>query len=301
MWAVVIEFLFATNAGSNSISSFRVTSKNELELADVDPSNGDGPISVTFRKKVLYVLNGGTSQGSGTPPNIAGFTVGSQGELTPIPGSIRPVTGSSASGVAQIGFNPKGDVLLVTERGDGTIIDAYTVDNDGAVTAGPIPNTGPSIQGPFGFTFTQRGQLLSTMNRGGAMGLGAASSFEVPSSGILVPISGPVNNFRSDTCWFVVTDNSKFGFVTNFQSGDISSYRVEPNGTLILLNSIAGVVGPPESGPADQALSNNSQYLYVRVISDGTIRVFRVDQGTLTPIQTIGGLVPGASIGIAAK
>jgi 6-phosphogluconolactonase (cycloisomerase 2 family) len=88
------------------------------------------------------------------------------------------------------------------------------------------------------------------MNRGGAMGLGAASSFEVPSTGILVPISGPVNNFRSDTCWFVVTDNNKFGFVTNFQSGDLSSYRVEPNGALILLNSVAGVVGPPESGPS---------------------------------------------------
>jgi hypothetical protein len=123
-----------------------------LELADVDSSNGDGPISVTYRKKVLYVLNGGTSQGSGTPPNIAGFRVGAQGELTPIPNSIRPVTGSSVSGVAQIGFNPRGDVLLVTERGDGAIIDSYTVDNNGSVTAGPIPNMDPSIMGPFGFT-----------------------------------------------------------------------------------------------------------------------------------------------------
>jgi len=41
----------------------------------------------------------------------------------------------------------------------------------------------------------------------------------------------------------------------------------------------------------------------VRVISDGTIRVFAVDRatGSLKPLQTIGGLPPGAAIGIAAK
>jgi 6-phosphogluconolactonase len=296
------QYLFATNAGSNSISVFRVHPDGTLTLADTKPSGGTHPISITFRKRVVYVLNGGVTQGSGGEPNISGFTVGAQGTLTPIPGSTRPVTGGGAAGVAQIGFNPNGDVLVVTERGEGTIIDTYTVANDGLAT-GPFANMLPSIMGPFGFAFTQRGQLLCCMNRGGAMGLGAASSFAVPADGILVPISGPVNNMRSDTCWLVNTDNGKYAYVTNFQSGDLSSYRVEPDGTLILLNPIAAVVGPPESGPADQALSLNSKYLYVRVISDGTIRVFAVDQdtGSLKPLQTIGGLPPGAAIGIAAK
>lgn len=295
-------YLFTTNAGSNSLSVFQMRPDGSLVLAAVQPSGGVGPISVTFRKKVVYVLNGGGSQGSGAPPNITGFTVGAQGALTPIPGSTRPVAGSSASGVAQIGFNPNGNVLVVTERGDGTIIDTYRVDNNGLAT-GPIVNTSPNIMGPFGFAFTQRGQLLVCINRGGAMGLGAASSFAVPDTGVLVPISGPVNNTRSDTCWLVNTDNGKYAYVTNFQSGDLSSYRVEPDGTLTLLNPIAATVGPPESGPADQALSNNSEYLYVRVISDGTIRAFKVDgaTGSLTPIQTIGGLPPGGAIGIAAK
>ncbi len=187
----------------------------------------------------------------------------------------------------------------MTEGGDRTVVDTYTLDNDGIAT-GRVSNTGPSI--PLGFTFTRGDQLLYTMNRGGATGLGAASSFEVPSDGVLVPISGPVDNFRPDTCWFVINNNGKFGFVTNFQSGDLSSYHVLPDGTLILLTPIV-VAGPPESGSADMALSNNGQHLYVRVISDGTSRRFKVAPATgrLTPILTLGGLAPGAVISIGAK
>lgn len=294
-------YLFVTNTGSNSLSVFAVRPNGSLVLTDTHPSGGLRPTSVTYRKQVIYVLNTGGSQGTGTPPNITGFRVEARGTLTPIPGSTRPVAGSGASGVAQVGFNPAGTVLVVTERGDGVIIDTYTVDSQG-VAAGPIVNTSPNIMGPFGFAFTQRGQLLVCMNRAGATGLGAASSFEVPNDGVLVPISGPVNNTRSDTYWLVNTDNGKYAYVTNFQSGDISSYRVEPDGTLVLLEPVAAVLGLPGSGPADQAMSFDSQYLYARVTSDGTIRALKVDvaTGSLTPIQTVGGLPPSA-IGLAAK
>ena len=112
-----------------------------------------------------------------------------------------------------------------------------------------------------------------------------------------MPLGPTERNGRSDTCWFVLTDNQKFGFVTNFQSGDISSFRVAPDGTLSLLNPIAAVIG---IGASDQALSGDSRYLYARNAIQGTINVFEVDRtnGTLTPIQVILGLPPGgAAIG----
>lgn len=83
------KYLYTTNAGSDSISVFRTT-RDGLELVDVEPSGGDHPLSVTVRKNLLYVLNGGASNCSGGTPSISGFTVGPQGELTPIPGSTRP-------------------------------------------------------------------------------------------------------------------------------------------------------------------------------------------------------------------
>ena len=130
------------------------------------------------------------------------------------------------------------------------------------------------------------------------MGQGAASSYEVPNTGVLVPISGPVRNERSDTCWVVITDDNKYPYVANPQSGDVSSYRIAPDGTLTLLARIAGMTGPLT---IDEAPSQDSHYLYVRVLSDGSIRVFQVQEDSnLTPFQTIDGLPPGA-IGLAAR
>ena len=83
-------------------------------------------------------------------------------------------------------------------------------------------------------------------------------------------------------------------------SADISSYKVEPDGTLVLLESVAATVRPIA---ADMALSGDSRYLYARSASDGTISVFRVENdGALTRLQDVGGLPPGGgAIGIAAR
>ncbi len=291
------KYLYAVNAGSDSISVFRVAPQTDgLELVEVEPSGGDHPISVTVHHNLLYVLNGGASNCMGGAPTISGFTIGPRGELAPIPGSSRPVSGGSNSGCAQISFTPDGNVLVVTQR-QADKIDTYVVDRGTGLTVGPRQNESTGV-GPFGFTFTQRGQLLTTENFGGAMFQGGAASYEVLNDGTLVPLSPTVRNGRSDTCWFVNTDDGRYGYVTNFQSGDISSYRVEPDGTLVLLDPIAGVVG---LGAADLALSGNSRYLYARNELDGTVHAFRVESdGSLVPLQIVGG-TGTMGIGLAAK
>ena len=293
------KYLYATNAGSDSISVFRVDSQtNGLELVDVEPSNGDHPISVTVHHNLLYVLNGGASNCSGGAPTISGFQISPRGELTPIAGSTRPVSGGANSGCAQVSFTPAGDVLVVTQR-QADKIDTYLVDQGTGLTTGPIVNETTGV-GPFGFTFTQRGQLLTTENFGAAPLQGGAASYDVTQDGTLVPLGPTTRNGRSDTCWIVNTDNGKYSYTTNFQSGDISSFRVLPDGTLVLLNPIAAVIG---IGASDEALSGNSRYLYARNALQGTISVFRVeDDGSLTRLQDILALPPGGTaIGIAAK
>jgi hypothetical protein len=78
-------WLVAVNAGSDDISIFRVE-QDGLDLADVAPSGGDHPISVTVHGRLVYVLNDG---GSG---NISGFLIGLGGRLAPIPGSSQPLS-----------------------------------------------------------------------------------------------------------------------------------------------------------------------------------------------------------------
>ena len=291
------KYLFATNAGSNTISVFR-TMQDGLELVDVEPSNGDHPISVTVHHNLVYVLNGGATNCSGGMPTISGFRMSPHGQLEAIPGSSRPVSGGANSGCAQVSFTPAGDVLVVTQR-QADKIDTYVVDKGTGLASGPIVNE-TTGNGPFGFTFTQRGQLVTTENFGAAPLQGGVAPYDVTKNGTLVPLGPTTRNGRSDTCWIVITDNGTYAYTTNFQSGDISSFRVEPDGTIILLNSTAAFIGV---GASDQTFSGNSKFLYARNALQGTISVFAVESdGSLTRLQDIVAVPPGgAAIGIAGK
>lgn len=293
-------FLLATNTGSGSVSVFR-TRQDSLELVETEPT-GDHPISVTVRRGLVYVLNGGTTNCLGGAPTITGFTLGANGTLTPIPNSTRPVSGGALSGCAQVSFNPAGDVLVVTEKMTD-VISTYLVDEDG-LTTGPIVNHTSGL-GPFGFTFTQTGRLLTSENFAGVPGQGAASSYEVGADGILTPVSAVVRNNRSDTCWIVITDSQRYAYVTNAMSNDISSYRVDPDGTMTLLQSVAGPADQlpaPFAIPADLTFSRNSEYLYARNVRDGDIFAFSVGaDGALTLIQTLANALPPGAIGVAAS
>ena len=95
------------NAGSHSVSVFEVQRRG-LRLTDVEPTGGVQPISVTEHRGLVYVVHAGSD-------NIAGFTLGRNGRLRPLDGSMRALSGSGV-GPAQIAFTPDGDSLLVTEK-----------------------------------------------------------------------------------------------------------------------------------------------------------------------------------------
>jgi 6-phosphogluconolactonase (cycloisomerase 2 family) len=291
--------LLATNAGSDSVSVFRVR-PNGLELADVEPSNGNRPISVTVNRGVAYVLNAGGPMCSGIfhEPEVEGFTITARGQLTPIPGSSRPVSGGNMSGCTQVSFDKTGKVLVVDEQ-QADIISTYVRNDDGTVT-GPQPQQ-TTGNGPFGFTFTQRNQLITTENFGAAPAQGAAASYEIDErTGALTPIGPSARNLQSDTCWVVITDDNKLAFASSFgDDGAISSYRVAPDGSLVLLRSQAAT---PGSGASDLTLSNDSRYLYAKNSLRGSVTAYRVeDDGDLVELQEVqdGGVV--GSIGLAGK
>ena len=157
-------YLYALNAASDDISAFAVTRNGLALIESPTPSGGDMPISLTVHNDLLYVVN------AGGDANISGFRIGTDGGLTPIDGSTQPLGGVAP---AQIGFTPKGDVLVVTEKGTNTI-STYTVDRDGVAAA---PQTFPSAgQTPFGFSFSQRGVLVVSDAAGGAPVSGAGGA-----------------------------------------------------------------------------------------------------------------------------
>jgi 6-phosphogluconolactonase (cycloisomerase 2 family) len=325
-------FLFATNAGSNTVSVFRVNEddaangkKDALALVEVEPSGGEKPVSVTVNRGLVYVLNSGeTVDGEITTPNcttgnlpsITGFRVSDAGQLTPIPNSTRRLSGDPHSGCAQVSFSPDGRVLVVTERlahdedptgpaGDEGVINTFVVNADG--TPGTQRVTDATGQGPFGFTFTKGGALLTTEQFDGPMGpgRGAAAGYTLSASGMLAPAGPSVFNGGTDTCWFVVTDDGTYGYATSFfEGGRISLYRVGANGALTLADATADR-GAAGTGASDMALSLASDYLYQLNSFEGTINAYRVGPGGgLTLVQTVHAHAPSklaAPMGLAAR
>jgi 6-phosphogluconolactonase len=281
--------LFAVNAGSDSISSFRVQGHG-LELIDTDPSGGDQPISLAVNDDLLYVLHAG---GAG---DITGHTISRPGALSPLVGSTRPLSGAGV-GPAQVSFGPRGMTLVVTEK-DTNLIDTYEVDPDTGLASGPNPQPSAGTT-PFGFAFDRRGHLIVSEAFGSAADGSAVSSYAVD-DGLIAPITASAATTETAACWIVVTENGRFAYTTNTGSASISGYAVSPGGELNLLDADGrtGLTGP---GPIDVALAGNGRLLYSLNSGDGTIGGFRVAaDGGLTPIGGASGLPPAAN-GLAAR
>ena len=285
-------FLLVVNAGSNSVSSFRVRNNGGLDLVDVQGSGGTHPISVTTRRGIVYVLNDG---GSG---NIAGFRMSPHGSLSPIAGSSRPLSTSSA-GPAQIGFGAFGRRLVVTEKANNAL-STYTVDFRGRAS-GPVttPSNGAT---PFGFAFTRYDVLIVSEAFGGAADASAVSSYAPRAHEGWSVVSGSVPTTETAACWIAITDDGRFAYTTNAGSGTISGYAIH-HGALALLDAdgVTGNVGGG-SAPIDMALSRGSRFLYTLASGTHAIAGFRVgNDGSLTSLTGGASGLPGAANGLAAR
>ncbi|HEV8600943.1 MAG TPA: beta-propeller fold lactonase family protein [Gemmatimonadales bacterium] len=284
-------WLLAVNAGSNSISVFRVEGDGSLTRTSTVASGGTQPISVTIAGELVYALNAGGIE------NIVGFRLDHSGSLEMIANSTRPLSGAGV-GPAQIEFGPDGRLLAVTEKGTNQIT-IYLVGQDGLASA-PIVNSSNGAT-PFGFAFSPTGVLIVSEAFGGAPDASAASSYEVTAGGGLQLISGSVPTTETAACWFVVTNDGRFAYTSNTGSGSISGYSVR-RGELALLNADGrtGITGPG-TAPIDLALSRNGGYLYALNSGTQTISAFAVGaDGSLTTLATVSGL-PASVNGLAAR
>jgi 6-phosphogluconolactonase len=280
-------FLFAVNAGSDTVSSFSL-GPHGIALVDQAPSGGDNPISIAVNQRgVMYVLNT-------LSDSIAGLRVSPGGSLTPIAGSIR--TFGSGAIPAQVGFNPTGDVLAVTEQ-ESNQISTWVVAPDG--TPGPTVTNASTGNVPFGFAFNATGDLFAT---NADIPASSASTYEVDrTTGVLTPIDfAPALTLSA--CWAVITNSNRYAFTSSPLDQAISSFRINPDGTIVLLDPQAGTT----TGLAlDEALSPDSKFLYVvnpadLMFTSSGIDIFAVNvDGTLTPVGSVGGL-PGGTSGLAA-
>lgn len=298
-------YLYAVNAGSNDISVLKV-GRRGLSLIQRISSGGTSPISLTLRGKLLYVLNyqreeGGGGEGEGDDcGGITGFTVFPDGHLSPLLNSSRPLS-ACGSNPGQVGFNPSGTLLAVTEKAT-SVITSYTVGSNGLPSA---PIVSPAISGtfPFSLAFNSKGLLLVTDDFNDASKAGGASSFKASPDGHFTLVSGSIPTLNTATCWVVITGDDRYAYVTNTNDGNISGYSLSSDGVLALLNPSDGItaVTGPSTKPRDLAFSSDYHYLYTLNSLSGTIFGYAVNaDGSLSQISQVGGLpLPGLN-GLAA-
>jgi 6-phosphogluconolactonase (cycloisomerase 2 family) len=310
--------LWAVNSMSNSISAFEVKGTS-LSLANVVDSGGHRPISLTVDQDLLYVLNAGGQVGFSD--NVTGFTVGKDCRLSPLAGSTRALSAPDVS-PAQVGFDPTGSVLLVTEKtNDGGVkggnITTFMVGRNGLLSSGKslaMPcgpaNTSCPVTEPFGFAFDNRGQLLVTAAdcHGPALpgNLPGCSvppdhptlfSYTLARNGTLTLVDALVDD-QAAACWIVITNSQQFAFTVNAlgtqtggtpgfpPAGSITGFHVSPDGSLKRLG-VTPVPLAPVGVPVDAALSLNSRFLYVLSEGDGSISAYKVgNDGGLTLLNT---------------
>ncbi|WP_394767023.1 lactonase family protein [Ferruginibacter sp.] len=275
------EWLYAVNAGCNSVSSFKIDDKGKLTLAHSADVDGKTPVSVTVHKDLLYVLNRATD-------NIQGFKIGSGGMMTPIEGSMQPLS-STGVDAPQISFTPNGDWIIVTEKATN-IIGTFKVKNDGSVNAGTF--TASVGKTPFGFDFSRNYMIVSNA-AGGMSGAGSSTSYTTY-NGKPAAINGAVASEQAAPCWIATTKYGRFAYVTNTASNNISSYYVSPWGGLYLVH---GEAAKTDNGPIDIVVSKNNYDVYELNGKSNTIGWYQrkpfgelILKGTATnlPLSTVG-------------
>jgi len=257
-------FLFATNAGDNSVSSFAISEDGELKLVNTRrtgnaTSGGAKSLAYAPSSKTLFIVH------TVGPDYVRLMSVDGEGKLTPRlekysvstaewPNRVPTMAVLSPDGrflILGTTFdefpsrkNPDGSLILWIPRPDGTlhVIASNAPDPDGLVVF-PVDASGtlgtPSFQdargaSPFYIAFLhgRPATLVIGYAVSDAVSLGKIDADGKISIGPLVKINTN-SGVPSELCWLAVSPDDRFVFSTDFGYSYISSFRIDGNGLSI--------------------------------------------------------------------
>ncbi len=284
-------YLLAVDAGSNQVSVLVVGPAGipHPVPGGTVASGGSEPVSIAVHGDLVYVANAGA-----TDSNYTGFRLGWDGRLRPIPGSTVSLPDGSQPG--DVLFNATGTKLAGT-RVNTSLIDSFTVEGSGRLQAAPGSPYPAQGVGPFGSEFrpTDPSELFVSNAHGGA-GNGTVSAFHVSQNGTLNSIgASPFADHQTAPCWVEISHDGRFLFTVNTAQPSISSFAINPDGTLTSVDTTQFRGNPTGLGPVDARLSPDGQTLFV--VDQGTDQVsaFAVSGGRLTELPSSPSALPAGA------
>ena len=287
-------WLFTTNGGDNSVSSFAVDDDGQLTLLDVEPtgnavtgkSGTADSLAYAPSTRTLYVLH------AFGPDHIRLMAVDDKGKLTLRPERYSVNTDKHTDRVTtSVRLSPDERFLFVgnifDERpsknpdGSGKFVIANTTDPDGLVEF-PVNADGtlgaPSFHDsrggvPFYFAFLNSQPDRFLIGEGVGDGI-VMSRIETDGSLDVGPLAqiNTSNGKPSELCWLQITPDDRLVFTTNFGYSNISSFRID--GTQLTIardpacpdvpgdGTFKGFNGRVSSGPSDMWMTPDGAYLY---------------------------------------
>jgi len=300
------KYVLVVNAGSSSISAFKVESDYSLTLTSTANTRGKFPISIASKSKAVYVASVGKDNMNGS---IEGFNIDANGKLSALSDmgfidlKARP---------SSIAFTSSGDHLVVSELVTGKI-KSYKVENGKLASLEPT-STIPSPSGdasrflpiPVGLAIAQKtsgDKILVSEARfltkeGGFRSKGqstpqsqyswqtsSTSSYSIDKTGKLDIISADVltgidpENGELANCWVSVSPDNKYLWAANALSSSLSSYSIGENGELTLLDQAAYKDASEMLFFSDMYVSKDGKFLNQLIGNKGNIAVFKIKEG----------------------
>ena len=256
-------FLYAVNQGSNTIAAFRIHGDGQLTFIGTFASGGVQPDSIGIvADNKLYVSNKGdaTADDPGTiAPTITGFTINTDGSLSPLPNST--VTLPVGTIPSQNLISPSGQFLFSDIFGVGTAPESNTlapfqIAGNGALKLAPGGNI--AAQAP-GATTAPPALLGAAANPTrnilyvGLTGLSEVAVFTYDAAGQLTFVGATAANDMggSGPCWAAVSPDGKFLYTGDTGSNSVGVYSLADPLHPVQIQELflAGPQTPPGSPP----------------------------------------------------
>jgi hypothetical protein len=284
-------FLYAVNQGSNTIAAFRIRKDGGLNFIDTFDSGGVQPDSIGIANGKLYVNNKGdaTATDPGTvAPTITGFTIDSDGSLSPIPNST--ITLPVGTVPSQNLISPNGQLLFsdifgVNSAPESNTLAPFQIGGDGSLTLAPGGNaaaqaTGSTTPAPalLGAAANPTQNILYV----GLTGLSEVAVFTYNAKGNLsfVGATAPNDQGGSGPCWASVSPDGKFLYTGDTGSNSVGVYSLaDPLHPVQIQEFFLGGPQTPPGSPSGTAREKTT--FQVAVDPSGRF-VYAISQNTST-------------------
>jgi len=289
--------LLCVNAGSGTITSFRVNRDRSLRRIDQESTLGVGPNSIATHRHIVYVSNiDADGEFNGEPDqegSLTGYYLNRRGNLIPIPGSTRVLENRPSA----VRFSPDGRFLIVSSinagssalaSGSNDEIVVYQVGKFGKLSAQPVSAAtstelnnaeGRNLPSAIGFEIVRQGreqyvvvtearefQSDGTPPAFPALQTGSVSTWKLERNGSLTPVNLDVITGNSFTdgertaCWLDFSrDNSNF-WVSNALESTLSTYSFN-QGNIELVERVAAAGEGPNSPNPAEAFANTDGWI----------------------------------------